>query len=69
KEAGQAAPTVKPILEINPQHPLLQRAAAESDAARFEDIARVLLGQATLAEGGHLTDSADFVLRLNRLLV
>jgi molecular chaperone HtpG len=69
KEAGQAAPTVKPILEINPQHALLQRAAAESDAARFEDIARVLLGQATLAEGGHLTEAADFVLRLNRLLV
>jgi len=69
KEAGQAAPTVKPILEINPQHPLLQRAAAESDEARFEDIARVLLGQATLAEGGHLTEAADFVLRLNRLLV
>ncbi|HUN00331.1 MAG TPA: molecular chaperone HtpG [Halothiobacillus sp.] len=69
KEAGQAAPTVKPILEINPQHPLLQRAEAESDEARFEDIARVLLGQATLAEGGHLTEAADFVLRLNRLLV
>jgi molecular chaperone HtpG len=69
KEAGQAAPTVKPILEINPQHPLLQRAAAESDEAKFEDIARVLLGQATLAEGGHLTEAADFVLRLNRLLV
>ncbi len=69
KEAGQAAPTVKPILEINPQHALLQRAAAESDTARFEDIARVLLGQATLAEGGHLAEAADFVARLNRLLV
>lgn len=69
KEAGQAAPTVKPILEINPQHQLLQRAASESDELRFEDIARVLLGQATLAEGGHLSDAADFVTRLNRLLV
>ena len=69
KEAGQAAPTVKPILEINPQHQLLQRAANESDDARFEDIARVLLGQAALAEGGHLNDAADFVMRLNRLLV
>lgn len=69
KEAGQAAPTVKPILEINPQHRLLQRAASETDDARFEDIARVLLGQAALAEGGHLSDAADFVTRLNRLLV
>ncbi len=69
KEAGQAAPTVKPILEINPQHQLLQRAADETDDARFEDIARVLLGQAALAEGGHLSDAADFVTRLNRLLV
>ena len=69
KEAGQAAPTVKPILEINPQHQLLQRAANETDDARFEDIARVLLGQAALAEGGHLSDAADFVTRLNRLLV
>lgn len=69
KEAGQAAPTVKPILEINPQHQLLQRAANETDDSRFEDIARVLLGQAALAEGGHLSDAADFVTRLNRLLV
>jgi molecular chaperone HtpG len=60
---------VKPILEINPQHQLLQRAANETDDARFEDIARVLLGQAALAEGGHLSDAADFVTRLNRLLV
>jgi len=69
KEAGQAAPTVKPILEINPQHQLLQRAANETDEAHFEDIARVLLGQAALAEGGQLSDAADFVTRLNRLLV
>ncbi|WP_322630124.1 molecular chaperone HtpG [Halothiobacillus sp.] len=68
KEAGQQAPVVKPILEINPAHRLLQRAAAEADEGRFEDVARVLLGQATLAEGGHLSDAADFVTRLNRLL-
>lgn len=68
QEAGQATPTVKPILEINPRHRLLQRAVNETDDARFEDIARVLLGQAALAEGGHLSDAADFVTRLNRLL-
>lgn len=69
KEMGQAAPTVKPILEINPQHQLLARAAAEGDDARFEDYARVIFGQAALAEGGQLSDAADFVQRMNRLLV
>jgi len=68
KEVGQQAPTVKPILEINPGHKLLKRAADEGDEARFDDIARVLYGQAMLAEGGQLSDSADFVSRLNRLL-
>lgn len=69
KDMGQAAPTVKPILEINPQHQLLARAAAEADDARFEDYARVIFGQASLAEGGQLSDAADFVQRMNRLLV
>ena len=69
KDMGQNAPTVKPILEINPQHRLLTRAAAETDDARFEDYARVIFGQAALAEGGQLADAADFVQRMNRLLV
>ncbi len=68
EQAGQEAPTVRPILEINPDHRLLQQAEKEADDERFADIAHVLFGQAALAEGGKLADSADFVSRLNRLL-
>ncbi len=68
EQAGQEAPRVRPILEINPDHRLLQQAENESDDERFADIAHVLFGQAALAEGGKLADSADFVSRLNRLL-
>ena len=68
KDAGQAVPEVKPILEVNLSHALLKRAANEEDEARFDDIAQVLLGQALLAEGAVPEDAADFVRRLNRLL-
>ncbi len=68
EQAGQEAPGVQPILEINPEHRLLKQAENESDDERFADIAHVLFGQAALAEGGKLADSADFVSRLNRLL-
>jgi molecular chaperone HtpG len=66
--SGQKVPDAKPILEINPAHPLVQRLAGEQDEARFTDIARVLLDQATLAEGRPLADPGAFVQRLNRLL-
>ncbi|HHO70246.1 MAG TPA: molecular chaperone HtpG, partial [Halothiobacillus sp.] len=68
KDAGQAVPEVKPILEVNLSHALLKRAANEKDEARFNDIAQVLLGQALLAEGAVPEDAADLVCRLNRLL-
>lgn len=68
EQAGQEVPSVKPILEINPDHRLLKQAEGEVDEARFADIAHVLFGQAMLAEGGKLADPADFVGRLNRLL-
>ena len=68
EQAGQEAPGVQPILEINPDHRLLKQAESESSEERFADIAHVLFGQAALAEGGKLADSADFVSRLNRLL-
>ncbi|QOR39594.1 molecular chaperone HtpG [Billgrantia diversa] len=65
--AGQTMPEVKPILELNPMHALVERLeAAESE--RFEDLARVLLDQAIIAEGGHLDDPAAYVRRLNALL-
>jgi molecular chaperone HtpG len=66
--AGQKAPAAKPVLEINPTHPLLQRIAAANEDAPVEDLSMLLFEQATLAEGSHLADPAAFVQRLNRLL-
>jgi len=68
KAAGQAAPTVKPTLEINPSHALVTRLNSESDEDRFKDWANLLFEQALLAEGGQLDDPASFVRRLNGLL-
>jgi molecular chaperone HtpG len=67
--AGQKLPETKPIFEINPSHPLVQRLSAESDENRFEDLARVLVDQARLAEGGSLEDPGAYVRRMNRLLL
>ncbi|MDQ2068859.1 molecular chaperone HtpG [Natronospira bacteriovora] len=69
KEAGQSVPELHPILEINPEHPLLSRLEGQSDDARFADWAQVLFDQALLAEGGQLSDPAAFVKRLNSMLV
>jgi len=68
KAAGQAAPTLKPTLEINPTHALVTRLNSESDEDRFADWANLLFEQALLAEGGQLDDPASFVRRLNGLL-
>ncbi len=67
--AGQEAPEALPILEVNLEHPLVQRLESESEPTRFDDLAGVLLDQANLAEGGRLEDPAGFVKRLNRLLL
>ena len=67
KAAGQKAPDAKPILELNPTHPLVQRLKDESDDG-LKDWAALLLEQATLAEGGQLDDPAAFVKRVNRML-
>ncbi len=69
KAAGQKAPASKPILEINPEHPIVTRLKAEADAKRFEDWTRILHDQALLAEGGELEDPGSFVTRLNGLLL
>ena len=66
--AGQDAPEVKPILEINPEHALIARVQSASDAD-FDEWAALLLDQAMLAEGASLTDPASFVKRMNRLLL
>jgi molecular chaperone HtpG len=69
KSAGQQAPTTKPILEVNPHHPLVERLKAEADEARFGDWSLVLFDQALLAEGGQLEDPAGFVKRLNQMVL
>ena len=69
KEAGQDVPGAKRILELNPTHPLLERLKSESDDQRFSDLCRILYDQALLSEGGQLDDPADFVRRLNTLLL
>ena len=67
--AGQPVPDTKPILEVNPGHPLSARLDKEQDEDRFADLAHVVLDQAALAEGGQLEDPAAYVRRLNALLV
>ena len=69
KQAGHDMPTTKPILEVNPTHPLLARMQADTDDERFAEWSSVLLDQAILAEGGQLEDPAGFVNRLNRLML
>ena len=66
--AGQEAPEVKPILEINPGHELIAKVQAADDA-QFGEWALLLLEQAMLAEGASLQDPASFVKRVNRLLL
>ena len=67
KAAGQSAPDSKPILEINPEHPLVRRLKYED--AKFGDWSHLLFDQALLAEGGALTDPAAFVKRMNEMLL
>ncbi len=69
ESAGQQVPDSKPIFEMNPEHPLVQKLAEESDMDRFNDLISVLFDQANLAEGGSLKDPAAYVLRLNKLLL
>jgi molecular chaperone HtpG len=69
RAAGQFVPYSKPILELNPDHLLIQKLKEESDDKRFEDFARILFDQAILAEGGQLNDPASFVKRFNELLL
>jgi molecular chaperone HtpG len=68
KAAGQKTPDLKPVLEINPQHRIVQKLNDEPDESRFSDWTRLLFDQALLAEGGQLDDPASFVRRMNSLL-
>ncbi len=69
ESAGQPVPESKPILEINPAHPLSKMLDVEADEDRFADLAQTVFDQAHLAEGGQLNDPAAYVARLNRLLL
>ena len=69
KAAGQEAPDNAPSLEINLQHPLIQRLDQERDDQKFESLSLVILEQATLVEGQPLDDPAGFVRRMNELLL
>ena len=67
--AGQKIDATKPILEINPDHPMVTRLAAETDPDRREDWASLIFDQALLSEGGKLEEPATFVRRMNELIV
>ena len=67
RSAGQKLPDSKPILEVNPGHPIVQR--LKPDDRRFADWANLLYDQALLAEGGQLEDPAEFVKRSNDLML
>jgi molecular chaperone HtpG len=67
KQAGQEAPDVKPILEINAEHALVKK--LNTDTVHFHDLAHIVFDQALLAEGGLPADPAAYVKRVNALLV
>lgn len=69
QSAGQALPGSKPIFEINPEHTLIKRLHGIQDDVRFAEWVVVLFEQAVLAEGGQLDNPADFVNRVNQLLI
>ncbi|WP_416401448.1 molecular chaperone HtpG [Alicycliphilus denitrificans] len=66
KQAGQGAPDAKPVLEVNPEHPLVRKL---DGSVHFHDLANILFDQALLAEGGLPEDPAAYVKRVNALLV
>ncbi len=65
KQAGQKAPESKPVLEVNPEHPLVKKL---DGSVHFHDLAHILFDQALLAEGGLPEDPAAYVKRVNALL-
>jgi len=67
--AGQELPDIKPVLEINPSHPLVQRLAEDSDGGHGDDLVSVIYEQARLAGGDTLKDAAGYVRKINRLLL
>ena len=69
KATGQKIPASKPILEINPEHPVIQQMKLEPEEGVFADWANILFDQSLLSEGGQLEDPAGFVRRLNQMFL
>ncbi len=69
KQAGHEMPSNKPVLEINPTHPVIKRMEKEKDEQHFSDWSDILFDQAILAEGGQLEDPAGFVSKLNKMML
>ena len=69
KQAGHEVPGSKPVLEVNPEHPILGLLDQEQDDDQFASWSRLLLDQAMLAEGGQLEDGAGFVKRMNEMFM
>ncbi len=67
--SGQPIPESTPILEINVEHPLVSRLSAEPDDARFGDLSQIVMDHALLAEGSQLDNPAQYVQRMNKLLL
>jgi molecular chaperone HtpG len=67
--SGQELPESKPTLEINTGHPLLTKLSAEPDDKRFEMLSNIVLDHALLAEGSQLENPAEYVRRMNDLLL
>lgn len=67
--AGQKVPEPEVALEVNPSHPLIERLDQEADEDRFAELAQVIHAQAQLAEGSQLKQPAQYVTRLNKLLL
>jgi molecular chaperone HtpG len=67
--SGQALPETKPILEVNIEHPLLGRLSGETDEDRFRALSHIVLDHALLAEGTQLENPAEYVSRMNKLLL
>ena len=69
QQAGQRVPSRKPILEINPDHPIVSRLNEEVGEGNIDDWANILFDQAWLSEGGSLEDPAGFVQRMNQKMI
>jgi len=68
EQAGQDVPDSRPVLELNPAHPLVEKLEREMDDTQFSNLALVLFEQALLSEGGSLEDPAGFVRRVNAMI-